>query len=712
MNISYLLKYLWKRKWLVIIPTLAAILLAWLFSRHQAADYTSVAELSTGYMDINPLDYNSRAPNNTVLFNNVIQTLQSNQVLDQVSYALLLHDLQDNTPFFTGSSSNTSDIITHYPGGKNGLLTSLSNKIDSFYVLDLARKEDRMIRELADNYGYSPDALLKKVEINRIESSDFIIITTTTANPLLSAFISNGICHRFLTLYQNKIGHASTTSLDTLRSLMETKKQILDNKLKLLQDGDDPALSGSVGMLGTLQGQLTQQKGNLIAAQVALENVNQQISTAGKQGGLANNEEVITLRTNIDNLYAKYVNGGSTDVNLLDQIDRLRNTLQQKLSSMGGSTGSIPLGDLLKQKMDLGVKINVATQTMKDLQNKINAMQGAVQSSTARQGLLQGIQSEIEVARQQYEDANKLYNEALNRNIFPGNDFKQVLQASPPLHPNPSTKIKIIGFAGAGVFFFVIFLLLFFEFIDPAIKTPSFLKANIPFPLLANLKYIDTQNSPMEEMFNASTAVPKSLEGFREQIKQLRYEVEHSGKKMFLVAGYHTGSGRTTMIESLAGSLNLSNRKVLLVDANFHNNTLTRKYNANALVETFEPKGEQASVNKAIAAITAPTKHENIRVIGCGSGDYTPGEVLPEKNLFTGLRHDEDYNYVLIDCASLSQGPDCKELLTHVDAVILAFAADQPLTEEDKELITFLRKNNVEVLGAVLNKVPIYNMDL
>lgn len=713
MNVTYLLKYLWKRKWLVIIPTFLAILLAWWFSGKQPKEYTSAAELSTGYMDLNPLDYNNRTQqNNTALFNNVIQTLQSNQVLDQVSYSLLLHDLQGATPFFDEKTPEKLDIISRYPGGKHALVENLANKQDSFYVLNLAKKEDRMIRELADRYSYSPDALLKQVKIDRLEGSDFIMITATTSNPGLSAFIANEICRKFLALYQNRLGQASATSLDSLRNLLETKKQILDNKLNLLQEGNDPTLTGSVGMLGTLQGQLTQQKSNLIAAQVALQNVNQQISAAGKQGGLANNEEVIALRTNIDNLYAKYVDGGSTDADLLRQIGQLRSELQQKLTSLGGGAGNVPLGDLTKQKSDLEVRINVARETMADLQTKINTLQGAVQSSAARQGVMQGIQNDVEIAKQQYEQANALYNQALNRNMFPGNNFKQVLQASPPLYPNPSNKAKVIGFAGTGVFFFVVFLLLFFEFVDPSIKTPSYLKANVPFPLLANFERINLQKDNLDDIFSADGSATRREKAFREQVKQLRYEVENSGKKVFMMVGYHPGSGRTTMLYALARGLSLSNHKILLIDANFRDNQLSRKYSAGSSVETFESNGDQVAVNKAIRAIAVSTNDKNIDVIGCATGDYTPREVLPKKNIFAGLKNDNNYDFVLIDSAPLSQGPDIKELLDYVDAIILVFAADQALTEEDKKLISFIKENKVQTLGAVLNKIPSYSMDI
>lgn len=709
MNIAYLFKYLWKKKWLILLPAVIAIIAAWFFSRNQPLTYTSVAELSTGYMEVNPMD--TRNGNNTVLFNNVIQTLQSNQILDQVSYSLLLHDLQGSAPF---KKISNSAMIKNFPGGKEGLITVLHQKADSMSVLDLANDKDRMIRELENQYSYSPNDIIYSTQIYRIEGSDFINLNTVTTEPRLSAFIANGICRTFLAYYQNRQGQASAASLDTLKKVMDAKKQLLDNKLKLFQAGSDPSAPNSLGTLSNLQGLQTQQQSNLIAAQVELANVNKQISSTAKQGGLAANEEIISLRNNMDNLWSRYVNDGSKDADLLNQINKLRNDLQQKLSAIGtSSTGGVSPSDLVQKKMDLEVKINVAKQTIQDLQQKINSLNGVMQSSASREGDMQSLQSDIAVAQQDYANASKVYNDALNMNIFPGNNFKQTLLASPPLGPDPSKKMKTIGLAGAGVFALMTFLLIFFEFIDPSIKTPSHLKENIPFPLLANLERINMQETPVERIFGTGEPVSLAAKGFREQVKQLRYEVEASGLKTFLVVSYYAATGRTTLVNALGKSLSLNNRKVLMVDVNFQHNTLSRQYNTEATVETFNMNGDTNALAQKLAKITTATDNDNIKIIGCSSSSHTPDEVLPEKNIFTYLRNNDTiYDYVLVDCASLSLGPDSKELLKYVDAVILLYAADQTLGEEEKKFSEFLKRTKVNIIGSVLNKVISYNMDL
>lgn len=711
MNLSYFIKYLWKKKWVIIIPTAIAIVAAWFFSRHEGQTYTSVAEISTGYMDVDLLNNGSR--NSNTLFNNVVQTLQSRQVLDQVTYHLLLHDLAGNHYFRQPDKMDeVNQILNQYPGGKTGLIAALKNNANSFYVLNMSYENDRLIGKLAGIYGYSPDALMNYTQIKRIEGSDFINITSTTKNPQLSAFIANGICKSFLAIYQNAQGQAFTTSLDTLKNIVAAKKQILDSKLKLLQGGTDLSISNSVGMLGTLQAQLLQQNSNLVTAQVSLDNINKEISAANKQGGLSNNEEIISLKSELNNLQAKYVNNGANDPELLEEISKLRHNYQQKLSAAGSSASAIPLADLMKRKMDLETQVDVAKRMINDLQSKINSLNSVVQSSADKSIIIQSIQNEIEVARQEYLNARHLYDGALKRNIFPGNNFKQTLIASPPLYPDPSKQIKIIGFAGVGVFCILVFILLFFEFIDPGIKAPSYLKEAVPLPLLANLKRINMK-VPVEEIFSANGSLPDYKKGFREQVKQLRYEVENSGNKIFLVTGYHSKAGRTTLVQSLAGSLSLNECKILLIDTNFHNNSLTRKYNAEAALETFEPIGDSDAVNEKIDSMATSTEDGNIKVIGCGSGDHTPEEVLPEENLLSWLKNNtNNYDYILIDSAALDKGPDCKELLKYTDSIILLFAADQPLTEEDQKFIDFLKKGNIPILGVVLNKVNAYSLNI
>src|SRR5690242_6287202 len=102
MNLFYLVKSLLRRKWLIIIPTVIALIAAVVFTRFEHRYFSATSELSTGFTTPDPFEnVNLNQHTSQVKFNNVIQTLTSPRIIFQVSYRLLLHDLEE-TPFNTG----------------------------------------------------------------------------------------------------------------------------------------------------------------------------------------------------------------------------------------------------------------------------------------------------------------------------------------------------------------------------------------------------------------------------------------------------------------------------------------------------------------------------------------------------------------------------------------------------------------------------------
>jgi uncharacterized protein involved in exopolysaccharide biosynthesis/Mrp family chromosome partitioning ATPase len=697
-----------RKKWVIIIPTVVAFIAAWFFTRHGRPEYVSMAELSTGYVSDNLLDGGGRNQNNSILFGNVLQTLQSKRIIDRVSYELLLHDLSGEPSFRTvKNEGKLQKVIGKFPGGKSSLIVDLQHKSDSFYVLNLAKENDRVIQELAALYRYTSDDILSAVLIFQVDRSDFIRISSTTENADLSAFIPNAICKSFLDYYNGIQKQTSSTSIDTLRSIVVEKKQILDNKLKLLSSAGDFTTSNSVGMLETLQNQLAQERNSLIASQVALEDVDKQLTENDKRGGLSNNEEIINLRNNIDNLWTRYINGGSTNAALLEQINGLRNDLQKKLSAAGAGSAGVSVGDLVKQKMDLNTKINISKRTIAELQQSIGRLNNNVLTAASKQGIIQGIQNDVDVARQEYIDANNRYNEAINRNIFPGNNFKQSLVASPPISPEPSKKLMVILFAGVAVFFFVVFLILFFEFIDPNIKAPSVVRERVDVPLLANFPKIDPTAISTHRIFSSENHTPELVSEFQDRVRQLRYDIKTSKSRVILLTSCKPDVGKTLLMKSLAKSFSLSKNRVLLIDANFKDNRLTEEFGAsNSLEEIFSKENMEVDIEESVEK----TEDHNIDIIGCRGGNYTPDEIISKQTLSVCLEK-SPYDYVLIEGGALMDGPGARELTKLVDGVVVVLAADQPLIDEEVRVVNLLKDDNL-FIGAVLNRIDKDNMNL
>ena len=96
----------------------------------------------------------------------------------------------------------------------------------------------------------------------------------------------------------------------------------------------------------------------------------------------------------------------------------------------------------------------------------------------------------------------------------------------------------------------------------------------------------------------------------------------------------------------------MSKKKVLLVDANFANNTLTRDFAAKPTLESFSMNGHDSNPER-IWEITTITNITNIDIIGCEEGNYTPSEILSKYNLFTNLdKIIDQYDFVFIEAAA------------------------------------------------------------
>src|SRR6185436_3674117 len=91
---------------------------------------------------------------------------------------------------------------------------------------------------------------------------------------------------------------------------------------------------------------------------------------------------------------------------------------------------------------------------------------------------------------------------------------------------------------------------------------------------------------------------------FRESIRKLRYEIERSGKKVFLFTSTKKGQGKTTLIMALSYSMSLSKKKVLIVDTNFCNNDLTVRLDATPVLETFSDFKNRESMVSQIKSLS------------------------------------------------------------------------------------------------------------
>lgn len=727
MDLIYLFNSLLRRKWLIITSTVLAVLAAFLLTFKQEKLYKSVAQIATGFTSNEQVKLKDESFNIYEIdskFNNVIEVLRSPRVLGMTSYNLMLHDLQNPAKQFRKLTAEDTKSPVYQSINKTKAIEILTKKYNEENMLSSYDPEERKILELLKIYKYDLESLRKVLYTGRIQRTDYIDIQYRSVNPELSAYLVNQLCTEFMRNNESSRSQQTVQNIETLKKLVDQKKQELDSKIgniKALGTMDVSVESTSkLEQISNFENRLVDERGLLNNATLSLQQVNARLADAEKtsaQSSAASSaitSELSNLRKQMNDVYAEYVNKGSNNQELYNKYQKLKQDYKDKLVSMASSSPAAGPGntkaDLLQKKSDLELQIKSSEQNIAVYQQKIRELNGSIGAVASRSANNLALQKEVELAQQEYEGIKSRYDAALNNKIAPMDGFRQILYGQPAVEPEPSKRIIIIGLAGMSMFIFCCISIIFLEYIDLSIKTPSNFQRITDMKLLGIVNHINLKNHKVDEII-ATESKDHQQSLFRELLRKLRYEIANSNKQVFLFTSNKPNEGKSTIIKALAYTLSLSHKKVLIIDTNFPDNTLTREFEATPALEGFEAKG--TFTMDQLKGVITNTPMPGVDIIGCQGGEYTPSEVLPEGNLLSYLANIRQYyDYILLEGAPLNERSDSKELMQYADAVINITSAKSSIKQTDKESIQFLNGLNGKYYGAVLNFVDIKNINI
>jgi polysaccharide biosynthesis transport protein len=748
-----------KKKWIILGAALIASIIAFVFTRNQVRKFKSFAQISTGFTQsedirLNPNDDNAVGYNEAdIKFNNVTTTAESPSVLSLLSYSLILHDLQNPYPFRRVSDKDRqSRTYQSINQNKVDAIRIFSNNLEDMSPLNTYRAGDRELLELLGMYGYDYKDLISNLTVYRLPRTDYIQIEFLSENPELSAFVVNTLYYQFLRYYRTVRSNRSIESIDTLQSLLDRRKQDLDAKNDQLRNEGIINVGQENGakfeMIINQQQILADIETKQTADNYALQQVNQELAgmgvtaTPGKPNTTgATNDEILQAKTAMNNAYSLYINSGASDENLRKTYERLKAEYDQKVAAAAQnsaattiepSTGTDEKAKLLDKRNQLEVNLRAEASNIDQIQGRIGALQVNLTKDASKAAALQSLIKEADLANKEYLDAKQRFNEANDIMASSVNNFRMVLMGQPPLEPESSKRALIVGLAGTFTLIVAILVITLMTYFDTSLKTPIIFSKTVNFKLLSMVNFTNLRNKTLSELIIEPAGVPlpnrrpsrsavdskATVENnrhnvFRESIRKLRYEIESSGKRIFLFASTKKGEGKTTLIQMLAFSLSLNKKRVLIIDTNFSNNDLTVQLDAEPVLEQILPdKANPRSLLEQVRAAAKNVIGESVYVIGSQGGDYTPSEILPRENLLHQLQAlKSDFDYIFLEGPPLNDFSDSKELAQYVEGVIAVFSSHHVIKQIDKQSMSFFSELNGKFCGAILNMVDLEDVN-
>ena len=740
MDLLYYIRIVLKRKWIIIGVALIAGAVAWYFMRNEPKSYKSVTQISTGFTISDEIRVSGEFSlyDAEVKFNNAIATFQSPIVINLLSYTLILHDLENPNPF-KSLKPELRKTALYQSVNQDQARKDFGDKLETVTMLSSFNPDEKKLLEFLALYGYDYKSLSKALNVQRLQGTDYLQIEFQSGNPELSAFVVNTLFQQFLRYYNITRGHRSQEGIDTLRSLMERKKAELDAKNSLLR-GEAPvgaaADSRKLAELTNLDRALTDEKSRQVNLYSNLRKVNQRLSNLGVDAGSTSptttaapdntNSEVLMLRHAMNEAYMAYINSGSTDKNLLNKYNQLQKEYQNKIVNSNQGTYKAADGttktddpaakkaDLLQQKNDLEFDIQESIRYIDSLQIRIGGLRSGAAKDASQEVAVETLMKDADQANKDYLDVKKRYNDAIDVTTSSLNNFRQVVLGQPAIAPEPSKKVLIVGLAAFGSAITAILFILVMAYLDSSVKTPRLFERTVNLKLISMINFMNLKQKTLNELVTSLDASydPKDKQRhnvFRESLRKLRYEIEKSGKKIFMFTSTKKGQGKTTIIQALAYSMSMSKKKILIIDTNFCNNDLTLALEAPRILEKIVPNDRNdESLAEQIRNLSKDIGVDTVFIIGAEGGDYTPSEILPRKHLLQHLRSlANDYDFIFLEGPPLNDFSDSRELAQYVDGVIGIFAADESIKQIDKESLEFFHELNGKFSGAILNKVDL-----
>jgi Mrp family chromosome partitioning ATPase/uncharacterized protein involved in exopolysaccharide biosynthesis len=740
MDFIYLLRVLLKRKWIILGAAALAAVAAYYLTRNEPKQYRSSSQISTGYAIREEIQVNNEGWDPYAAetkFNNAIVTFTSPSVLSLLSYELILHDLNGPNPFRRLNAEQMKS-----PAFKNVNIAEakrvFQNRFDSMTMLTSYKPEERKLLEFLNLYGYGYKSIEGKLGVFRLQRTDYLQIDYLSENPELSSFVVNNVFQQFLRYYKGIRTVRSTESIDTLKSILDKKRQELDVKIALVNKmggGFDAGISTStMDVAGDLRKSLEDERSKKTQKEYELKRVNSKLASlgigtvSGGPGKPINNGDLLAAQKAASTAYDAYLQNMS-DKALEDRYKRLNNEYVDKLNAYNSSrdNSDVPaLGrpseskaDLLDRKADLEFEIQGYAKNIASYESQVGMLEAKAGDIVNKGQTVETLVKERDLANQEWLAAKQRYNEAIEINGSSVNNFRQTVYGQPAIDPEPSKRKMIVGMAGAAALVTTMLIIIFLTYLDSSIKTPIIFSRSVNLKLISLVNFMDLKDKNIEDIvanrtLNDTKVDRNKFNAFRESIRKLRYEIEHTGKQIFLFTSTKKGQGKTTLIQALSYSMSLSKKKILIIDTNFCNPDLTVQLHADPILEKLMPyKANGTTLVDQVKAYSKEVNDGTVFAIGSEGGDYTPSEVLPRENILQHLHSlTSEFDYIFLEGPPLNDFSDSKELAQYVDGVIAVFSANHIIKQIDKQSINFFKELNGKFCGSILNMVDLKNVNV
>lgn len=728
MDFQFFIDTLNRRKWLLIGASLLAALATLVVMLQMPEKYRANAQVETGIIDYkgvrlereNPFVQKFQVEN---AFSNLITNMQGRATLNKLSELMLAHDLTSPNPFREPDWENVKNVEDPSSIDLEAARRVLVSRLDSSSTSVLPASSNGVrISKIAEAYGYDFDNLRKELMVSRIGDTDYLDISFVTKDPELSYFMVTKYIEMFINDFKTDQSSEELKELTFYTQRVKEKKREIDSLQNVIDSYKsdksvvdlDEQQRAVVGQLRDIEQSIEMRRREIRGYENALAEIKAERTTAGS-GKAKRNAAIATANARLDRTKSELQNL----LNALDKVDdpapveakikEKREELQSRtervasLKRLGENRVEDRIVDLQQQELDAEIELQSARKAVASMEKEANRLRGRTSGLVNDEAFLAQLSTQLEIYRQEYngliqkkDDAEVIY----SRSEHP----LTVVEPAEIPEQHESRQIPLVtafsAVATGTIFALGLFLV---TLLDNKLRSPDQLRTLFKKDPLSTLTRINTKKFSLKRLFG-SEAMPKAEQRWIEGIRSLRYAVEQSDSKIIQVTSLDAGAGKSSLVAGLAKSFTRASERVLLLDLNFKNNTLSAYSNVDAHAHPFELEYNASQMPRAIGWFEL----DGMDIVGNMGGFRSLAEVLATSDFKNKLDFlVEDYDHILIESAALNLYADSRELASYVDGILCVLDADSKVDAAGRESMAWLETQGPKFLGYVLNRVEL-----
>lgn len=520
--------------------------------------------------------------------------------------------------------------------------------------------------------GIDIEDLSGKITLSKAPNSNLIMIEGVGENQEMAVKTANTAATVFVEYLLNLRQQEAKNALEKLNSLVESAEKEFELASEEISDfrkkhgivSMDIETELSLEQIAELETQIEESK-------IELNSLYRKRPTLEMgTGGETYSQRLAALQKQLDELNTRYTEENPRIAKLKAEIEAVR---KKAISGQEGRLGA--------ERSILLSKISTLKKQKEDLELKLTNLTDAEKGYVAVQQKYIFSKQMVNNLRARREEARAIVRDS-------SGEFRIIEKAVPPKYPQKSkAKIVIIAFPVVG-FLFVVFMVLFFELVNPRIMSAKEVNHRCDLEILG--QHLKDPYGPQDLPY-------REVKVYKPIVSALTVEKKFRDYKLIGFFSTLKGSGLTTVTQNLANAHAARGLRVLHFDLDIHDK-INQEYNLRDLVENriivddLIQRGPDGDCDVICAGFTHPADLDVL-------GDHRLEGVLE--------RIKSRYDLILVDTPPSFEYMQTVELVPLLDAIVFVVRAGHTKKDHLERMVRLLKGLKRPVLGAfVADAIP------